>query len=356
MIRSYRAYVFYVVVKGRIILHIDLDAFFASVEERENPHFQGKPIIVGADPKNGTGRGVVSTANYLAREFGVHSAMPISKAYRLCPQCVFLPVDGALYQNVSGHIMNIIASYADLCETVSIDEAYLDMSFCGTFEKAQGVGRKLKNEIFKKEKIHATVGIGPNKMIAKMATNNSKPNGLRIIEPEKVADFLGPLDVREIPGVGPKSSTVLHQLGFNTIAKLREATGDFLIHYFGKQGSALYEKARGIDERPIETFQEIKSIGREETFEKDTRDSEEIFAGFENLLKETFEEAGRENFQFRTISVKCRFTGFETHTKDKTIKSAPISFAQYKKTAHVLLLEFLLRNKKSIRLIGVRLS
>lgn len=341
---------------SRIILHIDLDAFFASVEERENPHFKGKPIVVGADPKVGSGRGVVSTANYAARKFGVHSAMPISKAFRLCPQCVFLPVDGELYQNVSNRVMNIVATYAPCCEAVSIDEAYLDVSFCGTFEKAREVGRKLKHEIFKKEKIHATVGIAPNKMIAKMATNSAKPDGLRSIKPEEIADFLGPLDVGEIPGVGPKSRSTLHRLGFHWVSELREVSADFLVHYFGKWGSTLYAESQGIDERPIETFQEAKSIGHEETFEKDTRDGEEIFTVFEDLLKETFQEAEKQNFKFKTISVKCRFTGFETHTKDKTIQSNSIEFAQYKKTAHLLLLEFLVQNKKPIRLIGIRLS
>jgi DNA polymerase IV (DinB-like DNA polymerase) len=339
-----------------IILHIDLDAFFASVEERENPHFRGKPIVVGADPKNGQGRGVVSTANYAARKFGVHSAMPISKAYALCPQCVFLPVDGDLYQSVSERVVNIVASYADSCEVVSIDEAYLDVSYCGTFAKAEKLGNKIKGEIFKKEKIHATVGIGPNKMIAKMATNSAKPDGLRVIEAEEVADFLGPLDVGQIPGVGPKSRATCHRLGFDTIAKLRQIPEDFLIHYFGKWGSALYKLSHGIDERPVETSQEVKSIGHEATFEKDTRNSEEIFDTFEGLLKETFSESQEQGFGFRTISIKCRFTGFETHTKDKTFKKQRISFKEYKKTAHILLLEFLLQNKKPIRLIGVRLS
>lgn len=341
---------------SRIILHIDLDAFFASVEERENPHFRGKPIIVGADPKGGIGRGVVSTANYEARKFGVHSAMPISKAYKLCPQCVFLPVDAELYQSVSERVMNIVATHANLCEVVSIDEAYLDISFCGTFARARELGNKLKNEIFKKEKIHATVGIGPNKMIAKMATNSAKPDGLKSVSPEEVKDFLGPLDVEKIPGVGPKSSTTLYRLGFDTIEKLREVPEDFLTHYFGKWGSTLYKESQGIDERPIEVFQEAKSIGHEETFEKDTRDSEEIFTVFDNLLKETFQEAAKQHFKFKTISVKCRFSGFETHTKDKTTALRPISFAQYKKTAHVLLLEFLVQYKNPVRLIGVRLS
>lgn len=252
--------------------------------------------------------------------------------------------------------MNIIVSYADLCEIVSIDEAYLDVSFCGTFVKAEKLGLQIKNEIFKKEKIRSTVGIGPNKMIAKMATNSAKPDGLRIIEPEEVRTFLEPMDVREIPGVGPKSSAALHRLGFDTIAKLRGVPADFLIHYFGKWGSALHAQARGIDERPIETLREVKSIGREETFEKDTRDSEEIFAIFEGLLNETFREAKAQDFQFRTISVKCRFTGFETHAKDKTFAKMPVVFSDFKKTANRLLLEFILQNPKQIRLVGVRVS
>lgn len=340
----------------RIILHIDLDAFFASAEERENPHFRGKPIVVGADPKDGKGRGVVSTANYKARKFGVHSAMPISQAFRHCPQCVFLPVDSKLYHEVSERIFAIVRSFISKVEVVSIDEAYGDLTHLKTFLNAKILGVNLKKEIFKKEKIHSTVGIASNKMIAKLATNSAKPDGLRIVEPKNVQKFLDPLDVGEVPGVGPKTRSTLHRLGFRKVEELRKVPKDFLVYHFGKWGAALYDSARGIGESSVEEEREIKSIGRETTFEKDTRDSEEIFKAFENLLEETFREAKDETFHFRTISVKCRFSGFETHTKDKTLKTSSIVFSEFKKTADRLLLEFLLGNFKAIRLIGVRIS
>ncbi len=340
----------------RIILHIDMDYFFAQIEERENPHFKGKPIVVGADPKGGKGRGVVSTCNYEARKYGIRSGMPISKAYWLCPDAIFLPVNIELYQKVSEKIMEIVKKYSPTYEIVSLDEAYLDLTDCKSFEKAKKVGEKLKREIFEKEKLTSTVGIGPNKTIAKMATEKAKPNGLLVIKPNQVKEFLEPLDIDDLPGIGPKTAEKLRAIGINKIKELKKLSKSKLKEMFGKVGERIWERARGIDEEPVESEEVIKSIGRQITFEKDTRNPRLIFGIFEKILKEVYQELVENNFFFRTITVICRYQNFETHTKSKTLKQPSQDFIVLKKEAKKLLLKFLLENKKPIRLIGLRVK
>lgn len=337
----------------RIILHIDMDAFFAQVEERENPQFRGKPVVVGADPKEGKGRGVVSASNYLARKYGIHSAMPISLAWRACPQAVFLPVNMELYKKVSERIMKIVKKYSPKWEIVSLDEAFLDIS--GT-KNCEELAKKLKKEILEREKLTSTIGIGPNKFIAKMATNQAKPDGLLIVKPLQAERFLNPLDIEELPGIGPKSAEKLRAMGANKIRDLKRIPRQKLIDIFGKVGENIYQKARGIDQEPVSSEEVIKSIGKEHTFEKDTRDPEIIFETFDKILKNVSGEILENNFSFRTITVVCRFQGFETHTKSKTLKNPTQDFEVLKKEAKRLLLEFLIENPKLIRLIGVRLS
>jgi len=362
----------------RIILHIDMDYFFAQIEERENPRFIGKPLVVGADPKGGKGRGVVSTANYEARKYGIHSAMPISKAYELCPQAIFLPINMKLYQKVSEKIMEIVKKYSPKWEIVSLDEAYLDLSHIFrdrekvSIEKAwieaKKIGEKLKDEIFEKEKLTSTFGIGPNKLIAKIAcekakprselcsTTGGKPNGLLIIKPNQVKLFLEPLDIEDLPGIGEKTAEKLRVIGINKIKELKKLSDIKLQEMFGKVGERIFEKARGIDEEPVTSEEIIKSIGKEHTFEKDTRDPEIIFKNFEYMIREVHQELLKNNFSFKTITVICRYQGFETYTKSKTLKEPTNDFEILKSEAKKLLLRFLIEGKKLIRLIGLRLK
>jgi len=340
----------------RIILHIDMDYFFAQIEERENPQFKGKPVVVGADPKGGRGRGVVSTANYEARKYGIKSGMPISKAWQLCPNAIFLPVNIELYQKVSDEIMEIVKKYSPVYEIISLDEAYLDISFCKNWKEAENLGKKLKKEIFEKEKLTCTVGIGPNKTIAKLATEKAKPNGLKVVKPEEVEKFLDPLDIDDLPGIGPKTAEKLRKIGINKIFELKKLSKEKLKEMFGKIGERIWERARGIDEEPVSPEEVIKSIGRQITFERDTRDAKLIFGIFERLIKEVYEELMQNNFSFKTITVICRFKNFETHTKSKTLKKPTQDFEIFKKEAKKLLLKFLIENKKPVRLIGVRIS
>jgi DNA polymerase IV (DinB-like DNA polymerase) len=340
----------------RIILHVDMDYFFAQIEERENPQFKGKPIVVGADPKGGKGRGVVSTANYEARKFGIKSGMPISKAWQLCPNAIFLPVNIELYQKVSDEIMEIVKKYSPIYEIVSLDEAYLDISFCKNWKEAENLGKKLKKEIFEKEKLTCTVGIGPNKTVAKLAAEKAKPNGLKAVKPDEVEKFLDPLDVDDLPGIGPKTAEKLRKIGINKILELKKLSKEKLKEMFGKVGERIWERARGIDEEPVSSEEIIKSIGRQITFERDTRDAKLIFGTFERLIKEVYEGLMQNNFSFKTITVICRFKNFETHIKSKTLKKPTQDFEIFKKEAKKLLLKFLIENKKPVRLIGVRIS
>jgi DNA polymerase IV (DinB-like DNA polymerase) len=350
----------------RIILHIDMDAFFAQIEERENPQFKGKPVVVGADPKGGKGRGVVSTCNYIARKYGIHSALPISKAFELCPTAIFLPVNMELYQKVSEKIMNIVKKYSPIFEQVSLDEAYLDLSFLWPdikdkrpltiYVQGEELTKKLKKEIFEKEKLTSTIGIGPNKLIAKMAAEKAKPDGLLVIKPNQVKKFLEPLDIEDLPGIGPKTAERLRVIGVNKIKELKKLSKLKLKNMFGIVGESIYERARGIDEEEVSPEEIIKSIGKEHTFEKDTRDPELIFKTFDEIIEEIGRGLSSANFSFKTITVVCRFSGFETHTKSKTLKEPTNNLEILKSEAKKLLLKFLVENPKPIRLVGLRVK
>jgi len=340
----------------RIVLLIDMDYFFAQIEERENPRFKGKPVVVGADPQGGNGRGVVSTANYEARKFGIHSALPISIAWRKCPAAIFLPVNMDLYGKTSRKIMDIVRNFSPVWEIVSLDEAYLDVSFVKNFNKAGELATKLKQEIFKKEKLTSTIGIGPNKVIAKMAADKAKPNGLLIVRPSDVDDFLNRLDAEELPGIGPKTAQKLLEMGIKTIKDIKRINKKDLSAHFGKAGGYIYERARGIDNAPVVNDDTIKSIGKEYTFEKDTRDSQLIFEIFDSLIFEAYREMRKEKLLAKTVTVVCRYADFETHTKGKSLKEATMDYKTVEKLAKTLLLKFFIEKPKMIRLIGIRLS
>lgn len=332
-----------------------MDAFFAQIEERENPRFSGKPIVVGADPKEGLGRGVVSTANYEARKYGIHSALPISKAYELCPSAIFLPVNMRLYEKASNNIMTIVKSYSNMYEVGGLDEAYLDISFCGDFEEAQELAKNLKQEIFIKEKLTSTIGVGPNKMISKIGSGTAKPNGLIVIKPGDVMEFLKPLGVREIPGIGPKTAEKLRVLRIDKVGDITKLSETELKNMFGKNGIEFYNKSRGIDDTPVVVESVAKSLGEEHTFEKDTRDPEIIFSVFERLISQVHETVLEHNLYFKTITVRCRFSGFETHTKSKTLDNPSQDFQTLSRESKKLLLRFMVENPKPIRLVGLRL-
>ncbi|MBI2053836.1 MAG: DNA polymerase IV [Candidatus Staskawiczbacteria bacterium] len=355
----------------RIIGHLDMDAFFASIEERNNPRFKGMPIVVGADPKEGYGRGVVSTANYKAREYGIHSAMPISRAWRLSqeaemagkPEAIFLPPDFESYEKSSKEIFFIIKKYADLAEQASIDEFYFDLSSLKSFKKAKDVSKKIKEEIRKKEKVTCSVGIGRNKLISKIAAGIKKPDGLFIVRQGEEESFLEPMPIRILPGIGPKTEALLNLQNIRVIKDLKQLSMEKLDEMLGKWGVDLYYKARGEDNSPIVENREIKSIGEQNTFERNNFDILFISSELEKYCARVFERFKKSDFsKFKTISLTVRFSDFKTITSSKSFKIA-LGLEDLKKfqfESLKLLLPFFDRQKnpklKLFRLIGIRIE
>ncbi len=338
--------------RERIIIHVDMDSFFSAIEQRENPELRGKPVVVGADPEKG--RGVVSTASYEARRYGIRSAMPITRAKKLCPHCVFLPVRHELYWQVSKRIMQILRSYAARFQQVSVDEAYLDVTgIAKSYEEAAELARRIKREIYEKERLTCSIGIAPNKLVAKIASDHRKPDGLTVVKPGEVESFLAPLPVRKIPGIGARSEALLRELGITKIGELARCDVQKLIPHFGRFASRLVLLARGVDEREVGERPKVKSIGREQTFLRDIEEEEELRAALEELAERVHRDLEEEGFLFRTLTLKVRFASFETHTRAKTLKSHHADLATIKEESQRLLSEFL---GERVRLLGIRLS
>jgi DNA polymerase IV (archaeal DinB-like DNA polymerase) len=351
----------------RIILHLDMDAFYAAVEERSNPELRGRPLVIGADPKGGLGRGVVSTASYAARRYGIRSALPISRAWRLAeaarrrgqPETVFLRGDHRRYREVSVRIMAIAAQGSDAFEEASIDEAYVDVSSLGDLGLAEAHAKALKAQIVEREGLTCSVGIGPNKLVAKIASDFNKPDGLTVVAQEAVQAFLDPMPIRKLPGIGPKSETFLLARGIRTVRELRGVDPARLIEWFGKWGDEMSERARGISDSPVSNEWERKSVGEQETFERDTLDQALVLERARALAAGVFERVRGEGFAgFRTVTVTVRFENFVTMSRSRT-EAAPISTP----AALVTIADQLLRpffdarenpKQRKIRLIGVR--
>lgn len=351
----------------RIVVHLDMDAFYAAVEERRDPALRGRPIVVGADPKSGKGRGVVTTASYAARKYGIRSALPISRAWRLAeaarrrgePEAVFLRDDRALYREVSARIMAIAARGTDAFEEASIDEAYLDVSSLGDFARAEAHTTALKAEILEREGLTCSAGIAPNKLVAKIASDFQKPDGLTIVPTEAVQAFLDPLPIRRLPGIGPKSEALLRDRGVRTIAELRAVERAHLVEWFGKWGEDMYERARGVSDDPVSNEWERKSVGEQETFEQDTLESSIVLERARALARGVFERLRAAGFAgFRTVTVTVRFTNFVTRNRSRTAETLITTQIELEDLAHQLLLPFFDAREnprgRKIRLIGVR--
>jgi DNA polymerase IV (DinB-like DNA polymerase) len=359
----------------RIVVHVDMDAFYAAVEQRYNPSLRDLPVAVGADPKQGKGRGVITTANYMARKFGIHSALPISRAWRLAeaarqrgePATVFIQPNFPLYREVSARIMGIVQRAADAFEEASIDEAYLDLSSLGDFTAAREHVSRVKAEIREREGLGCSVGIAPNKLIAKIASGHQKPDGMTLVEPEKVEEFLDPLSVRVIPGVGPKSEDFLHQHKIQTIKELRAIPEATLTDWFGKWGQRLFEKARGIDNSEVSNEWTRKSLGEQETFEEDTRNLALVTKRLDGMAARVIEKLRTKEFTgFRTVTLTVRFGDFQTSNRSRSVKDGirlehgEQALVALKQQALSLLLPFFDQREnprhKAIRLIGLRVE
>jgi len=337
----------------RIILHVDMDYFFAQVEERENPELKGKPVVVGADPKEGKGRGVVATSNYVARKFGIKSAMPISTAWHKCPTAVFLPVNMSLYAEASRAVMSIFRQYANAFEQVSIDEAYLDISnHVKNYEDAEELAKKLKKEVLEKEKLTCSVGLGPNKLISKIAAGERKPDGLTIVKPDEVHAFLNPKKVGILYGVGPKTEEHLNRVGIFTVEDLSKTPKQILLDEFGSFAEDLYLMSRGIDNREVVEEWVTKSIGRQFTFDKDTKNKRFIMAMIDDMIREIYRELREQDFVFKNVVLKVRYEDFETHTKSKTLEDYTDNVKKIRLVAEESLEPFM-KDERKIRLVGI---
>ena len=298
-----------------------MDAFFAAVEQRDHPELQGKPVIIGADPKGGRGRGVVSTASYEARRFGVGSAMPISQAWRACPHGVYLPPDMERYAHESERVMDVLRRVTDLVEPVSIDEAFLDVTASArALGPGEGVARRVKEEIRQETGLTASVGVATSKLVAKVASDMRKPDGLVVVAPGEEASFLAPLPIRRLWGVGPKMEETLAKLGVATIGDLAALDAGRLDRRLGTHGHDLQLLARGIDQREvIAGSEEARSIGQEHTFDHDTADGERLRAMLLSLADGVARRLRKHGLKARTLTLKYRDETFRTRTHARTL-------------------------------------
>jgi DNA polymerase-4 len=337
-----------------MILHIDMDAFYASVEERDRPELVGKPVIVGGDPAR---RGVVSAANYVARQYGVHSAMPAATARRQCPHAVFLKPRLAYYADVSSQIRAIFDRYTPLVETLSLDEAFLDVrGSIGLFGPPAEIGRAIKGAIRQELRLVASVGVAPNKFLAKIASDLRKPDGFVVVPPEGVQEFLDPLPVSRLWGVGKVSNATLERMGIRTIGQLRQLPAEVLRERFGSVGDHLSELAHGIDPRPVVPDQEAKSISHETTFEIDLADPALLRAWLQELTELVARRLRRHKLRGRTVQLKVRFADFQTITRSQTLPEPTNRTEELWQAAAELLETRLPADHPPVRLLGMGVS
>jgi DNA polymerase IV len=306
---------------ARAILHVDMDAFYAAIEQRDRPELKGKPVIVGADPKGGRGRGVVATASYEARAFGVASAMPISQAWKRCPHGVYLHPAMDKYADVSRQVMEILGGFSDCVEPISIDEAFLDVTGSRrALGDGETVARRLKDEVCRRTQLTASVGLATSKLVAKVASDMRKPDGLVVVPPGTEAAFLAPLPIRRLWGVGPKTEEELARLGVHTIGALAALDPERLERKLGTHGHDLLRLARGEDDRPVVADAgEAKSLGQEHTFDRDVSDLQTLRSTLLDLADAVARRLRGHGLRARTVALKYRDETFRTLTRAHTI-------------------------------------
>jgi nucleotidyltransferase/DNA polymerase involved in DNA repair len=333
-----------------------MDAFYTSVEQRDHPEYRGKPVIVGADPRGGRGRGVVAAASYEARKFGVRSAMPIGKAYRACPDGIYLRGDMRKYAEVSRRIMALLESYTDLVEPLSIDEAFLDVSAIALPEKGGALAVEIKENVFRQESLRCSIGVAPNKFLAKVASDLEKPDGLVVVLPGEELDFLRDLPVERLWGVGPKTAEELQRAGFRRISDLwKLAPEDPVARRMGKWGEHILALSRGIDDREVVPHRDPKSIGHETTFLEDIDDPALVRKTLLALSGGVAVRLRKHGFRGRTVTLKFRDEHFVTETRARTTKES-VDDAEAIFASALALLERVEVKGRKIRLLGVSVS
>lgn len=333
----------------KIILHVDMDAFFAAVEQADNPRLKGKPVIVGGVSE----RGVVSTCSYEARKYGVRSAMPIFIAQKLCPHGIYMKVRYYRYKEISNKIFSIFKEITPLVEPLSIDEAFLDLSE-SKFNDGLEAAQYIKRRVFQEVGLTLSIGISYNKFLAKLASDWNKPNGIKVITKDMIPDILRPLPISKIYGLGEKSVKRLNNMGMFKVDDLYELPKDFFVEYFGKYGIDIYERIRGIDNREVKVNRDRKSYGRENTLKFDTEDKEDILYYVKSFCLELSEELKRRNVFIKTITVKYKTRNFESHTRSRSLNYYTNDLNTIYNVAQEIVNDEVF--EEGIRLIGVTVS
>lgn len=336
----------------RKIIHVDMDAFFASVEQRDHPEYQGKPLIVGGQPNS---RGVVAACSYEARKFGIHSAMPCARAYRLCPEAIFVRPRFEAYREVSQQIREIFWRYASEVEPLSLDEAYLDVSGSRHCQgSATLMAKAIKRDILNETRLNASAGVSYNKFLAKIASDMDKPNGLYVIRPEQGEQFVETLAIGQFHGIGPATEAKMKQLGIETGLDLRHKSLTELTERFGKSGQYYFNIARGIDERPVRSSRIRKSLGKETTFAEDILSVSELTAKLLDLAEIVLENLAKQHLKARTVTVKVKYSDFQQVTRAHTHEHN-LGFDDLKQSIPMLLSRTEAGNTP-VRLVGLSLS
>jgi len=335
---------------------VDLNAFYVSVEVKDNPSLRGLPVAVGADPEGGKARGVVMTCSYEARKLGLKSGMPISTAYRLAPNAVYLPPRWERYGEISGQVMDLLRKHADKFEQTGIDEAFLDVSDrTKNIEEAKDLAMAIKKDMRDSVGITCSIGIAPNKSLAKIASDRQKPDGLTVVPFDDPKGFLAPLPVADIPGVGTKTQAFLKEKGIVTIGQLQKVSGQELLKWFGKTGVWLWGVIQAEERLAVFERDMLKSMSVERTFDEDVEDFEHVYAQVDLEARELAERVRDANVKFKVAGIKIRFKGFQTFTRETTLTGFTDSEEALRHEARVLLKEFEAK-KRPVRLVGVRVS
>ncbi len=341
----------------RIILHCDLDCFFAAVEIRDTPQYKNKPVIIGADPKEGKGRGVVSTCSYEARKFGLHSGMPISQAYLRCPHGIYLRPNFKKYTEASQLVMQVLKKYAKEFQQMGNDEAYLDLTdSCLNYDEAKENALQIQREISENIGITISIGIAPTKSLAKIASDCNKPNGITLFKPEEFKDLLKDMDITRIPGIGKKSKGYFYKKGIKKIGDILDISISKMINLFGEHGKWIWKIVNGFDNRKVKEFQEErKSISKERTFFENTDDFHDILSRLGEINEKIHTTVIKHHIAYRTVSLKIRFEGYLTYTRAKTL---PFHIQDKNRVMEIILELFreFSRKLKKVRLVGIRLS
>lgn len=349
----------------RIVLHVDMDSFYAAIEERENPELRGKAVVVCMLSGRSELSGSVSTCNYIARESGIRSGMPCSRAKKLDPDAVFLPVRKDFYKEVSDNVMEVLRSYADsgesgaVFEQISIDEAFLEVTerIGGDFDRAFEFGMQIKAEVREKEKLTCSVGIGPNKLIAKMSSSVKKPDGITMVKPEDVSGFLSPLKLTKLWGLGDVSADKLQEMGVSTVGELAEYDVIGLISAFGKaRGTWLKQAASGLDDSPVKGREGSEQIGRIATLPEDTLDPALIYPLVDRLAEDVIAKLDSRGLAFRVVTITVINSIFRTHTKSRTLNHPVSDRAILRETSREILDAFLSESPVELRRVGVRVG